>query len=79
MVGDDDDSASLLGPSERGSSDMREDISTAEGSSALLRRVKDAEVVVEEQEEVDGESLLISSPMMARGAQPYMAHDLIMT
>ena len=25
---------------------------------------------------VEGESLLISSPMMARGAQPYMAQEL---
>lgn len=26
--------------------------------------------------EADGESLLISSPMIAKGAQPYMAQDL---
>ena len=51
---------------ERGSSEMR-DISTAL-SSVLREWVAGVEA--------EGESLLISSPMIARGAQPYMAQDL---
>ena len=72
MDDDDDDGSS---PSfARGSSAMREDISTA--WSSVLRRARGkggaGGAAVEE-----GDSLLISSPMMARGAQPYMAQDLL--
>ena len=69
-AGEDDEGSSFIVVERGSSSSDKRDSSTA--LSVLRGRVE----VVGMEEDEEGESLFISSPMMARGAQPYMAQDL---